>query len=162
MIASVASASSFVRGASRRGERLAHPGFKVLIQQQPALLAENQNFPDADRRDPNLISRVAQKFGHPARQALRLQQALQPDVSIEHQLHGRSTSQSFSSLAGETMPPTLRPESAMEPTQLTGLWGAAGGETAAMGLPKRMTRMGCRVCGAVPATDFPGTHHARV
>src|SRR5947209_19228107 len=62
-------------------------------------------------------------------------------MCVEYQFQSRSTSQSLSSLAGETISPTISIASFIEPSQSAGGAGD-GGTTSATGLPKRVTRMG--------------------
>src|ERR1041385_5315482 len=73
---------------------------------------------------------------------LRYKNAPQPDVSVQQQSHQRSASQSLSSLAGETMSPTMRPVPAKEPSQSCDFGSGGGGTTSATGLPKRVIKTG--------------------
>jgi hypothetical protein len=59
-------------------------------------------------------------------------------VSVEEQLHGRSTSQSDSFDAPETMSPWMTAVERMDPIQSSGSGGGDGGTTSATGSPNRV------------------------
>src|SRR3954451_876526 len=87
---------------------------------------------------------MSQSFLHAASKAAGFEDAPEPDMGIKKQPHCEA-SQSSQLPVGPTMSPRISPVPTMEPSRLpVGLPGE-GGTTSAMGLPKRVTRIGLRV-----------------
>src|ERR1700722_12340145 len=68
-------------------------------------------------------------LGNSGCDSCRLKETPDPNVSIEEELHELRASQSFSSLAGETMAPTICPVPARDPSQRFFFGIADGGTT---------------------------------
>lgn len=135
------------RGLAKRrgGQGLLDSGDGATGERNPPLLAKNQSFPHAHRRQPEFVAGLLQFPRDLPRKPLRFQQASQPDVRVEQQSHGRKASQSSSPEAGETMSPVICPVPARAPSQPEGRSGVEGGTTSATGTPKRVTNTGLRV-----------------
>src|SRR6266478_8778724 len=88
-------------------------------------------FPNANRRQPNLIHRIGQLSGHARREELGLQNAPNPDVRVEKQLQSRPASQSSRLPVGPTMSPKISAVPAMQPNQLFGCSSGVGGTISA-------------------------------
>jgi len=98
-------------------QSLAHPGLGFAIQSHPTLPRQCEDFPNTDRRQPDLVSHISQFARDSLRKKMRIAQAPEPNVSIEQESHDRSASHSPSSLAGETTSPTILALPAMQPSQ---------------------------------------------
>jgi len=126
-------------------EVVTDPANRIGEQPHSTLVMKQAQFPNADRRQPNLILWVVQLSGHPCRKALGLRRTPNPDVGIEKQLQSRPASQSSRLPVGPTISPRISTVPAMQPNQLFGRSSGVGGITSATGLPKRVTRIGLRV-----------------
>src|SRR5260370_39654678 len=114
---------------------------------------EKHRFPNAHRRQPELVLGIAQFPSDAATQPLRLTHAPNPDVSIQKQFHSRNAFQSSKLPVGPTISPRVFPEPAMLPSQLLRRGLGVGGTTSATGSPKRGMRIGVRVlltCSRMP------------
>lgn len=60
-----------------------YPIDSIGLQLEAAFLSEQEQFPNANRRQPEIIFRISQRSGYAKRQALWLQNAPNPDVRIE-------------------------------------------------------------------------------
>src|SRR5258708_11746995 len=136
---------------------------------------EKHRFPNAHRRQPELVLGIAQFPSDAATQPFRLTDAPIPDVSIQKQFHSRNAFQSSKLPVGPTMSPRIFTEPAMLPSQLLRRGFGVGGTTSATGSPKRVTRTGMRVlrtCSRMPrhlalnsemATSFmPRSYYAQL
>src|SRR5205807_2380767 len=106
---------------------------------------QDHQFPNANRRKPFFVCRILKCSPEARHHFLRLEQTPNPNVRVEKEFHELRTFQSFSSLAGETMSPTMRPVPAMEPSHCFFSAFGEGGTTSATGSPNLVTRMGLRV-----------------
>jgi len=112
------------------------------IQSYTPLLHQNEQFPDTDRRQPQLAFCGFQLGGDALRELLWLQNAPKPNMGIEKQFHVRSTSQAASSVTGETISPKIFPLERKDPSQRFGWGGGKTGKISATGSPERVIRTG--------------------
>jgi len=112
------------------------------IQDYAPLLHQDEKLPDAYRRQPQLVFCGLQLGGDALRELSGLQKAPKPDVGVEKQSHVRSTSQTASSEAGETMSPRIIPLERKDPNQLFGRRGDEMGTISTTGSPARVISTG--------------------
>src|ERR1700674_518471 len=79
---------------------------------------------------------------NPPPKAFRILQSPEPDMRVQQQFQSRRTSHSFSSLAGETISPTISKGCLIDPIHDDRSSTEVGGTTSATGFPKRVTRIG--------------------
>src|SRR5689334_129245 len=113
---------------------------------------EVDNLPGGDRGNPQFIARIPNDLRSSRRESRWVQIAPYKNVSVEQELHFRSGAHSSSVEIGPTISPRISPVPAMEPIQLDRRAGG-GGTTSAMGLPKRVIRIGLRVLWTRCKTD---------
>src|SRR5262249_31525066 len=108
---------------------------------EPASPCEQEELPDGDRREPQLVPGVRQRCRDTLGEAFGLGVAPYPHVRVEEQIHS-SASHFTEPLEGATMSPRISRVPRREPSHSR--WGlsAAAGTTSAIGFPKRVTRSG--------------------
>src|SRR5260370_24850713 len=118
------------------------PFRQISIDVNPAFDVQGQRFPGADRRKPQFVGFISELLQNPPPKPFRILQSPEPDVRVQQQFQSRRTSHSLSSLAGETMSPTISKECFIDPIQDERSSTEVGGTTSATGFPKRVTRIG--------------------
>src|SRR5439155_6985481 len=140
---------NFIRQGSftidRLRERSRYPGIDIVVQFDATLCNKDRQFPNANRREPQLIFFVVDGLGHFLTQSVRGGGIPNPNVSVEQQSHFLSTSQSSESQTGETISPLIRAVPTIAPNRFPLRPEIEGGATSATGSPKRVTSIGFRV-----------------
>src|SRR5450755_1006792 len=129
------------RGFFQERSGVRYPFLKFAVQANLAFSIQCQGFPSADRRKPEFVGGIAQFLSDAPPEPRGIQQTPQPDVGVQQKLQSRNTSQSDSSLAGDTMSPRISILPFIDPIQSRGRTGATG-TTSATGFPKRVIRIG--------------------
>jgi hypothetical protein len=136
----VESQSGFLRW--NPGEGVSDPFVRLGAEFHPAALGENQEFPSADRRYPQLVRCSTDGCPHGPPQSVRFGEAPKPDVRVEQKLQRLIAGQSPGPVVGPTMSPIVRAVPAIEPSQSEREARRRGGTTSATGRPKRVINTG--------------------
>src|SRR5208282_5211431 len=110
-----------------------------------SLAAKDCEFPDANRRKPELVLRVRKNFCNSAGKPAGLRETPDPYVGVEEVFHSRQASQSSKLPVGPMMSPRISAVPAPEPKRLPLVFSGDVGINSATGSPNLVRRMGLRV-----------------
>ena len=142
---------SFFEGDLR--EDSVDPFFGIVVQFEAILLAEDEDFPGADGRDPEFVVGVGERLSGALGKVRGFQDAPDPNVRIEEEFQSLSALQSLGEVAGPTMSPTMVPVPAKEPSQCLGRSANGGGTIWATGSPNFVMMIGLRVLRTSSTTE---------